>query len=499
LIDDINPVNLRAQHQSLSRRLAPDEAKIPEDSFVPQTHKFFGQGLIEKFFVTPKDAGNAGGTVSQGPAQAPQMQATSAGPAQPPENVSLKGAASQILTPQKRAGEKAWTLKFDHERVRYFHHGDGPVIARCHGGDSSPGIKSLDLQNAGKPLWSYDCAVESMSDPFIGKDLIAFGEKGKGVIALDSGTGKEVRRFPTEGEVQYSPFIDDRGRLFCADSSGQVYAFDSQSGELLWSRDMGDRKPSEKTLVVDNMVIFRDSEGVVHGIDGDRGKKRWKFKTGGCQYYRPIEGGSSGLIYTRMENELNTLLAIDAKNGKLRWKADTERWIEFYSTGEDTLYLGAGKSLSAINGATGDKKWEITSPGGDFKHPPTAAPDGHLYVHNEFTQGLYDLSNPDLDAVICIEPQSGNIDWVTHFPRYGPLYQDSPIPCGENLICLPSLHGDVLTGFSLPEKVKLDAAENQDGEESRITVSDDQDFVDVDGIRLPRNTMNHFALKRFAS
>lgn len=498
VINDINPINTGEQGQILPRQKLPEEGNIPEDTFVPQSHKFFGQGLIEKLFGGTKSPGHSGGTSGQGSDSVPPQTGQGSSPvaAQTAGKVGLKAAAQHILKPPKLKCEKQWTSKLDHEYVKYYHHGNGPVIASCSGGDSPPGIKSLDPRDGGKALWSYGARGDNLSEPFIGKDLIFFGEDCHGVVALDSRTGKEVRRFPTDGAVNFSPCVDDRGRLFCADSEGQVYAFDSGSGDLLWKKDLG--APSEKVLVVDNMVIIRDSEGRIYGLDGDRGKKKWSFKTGGCQYYRPIEGGSSGLIYTRRENELNTLLAIDVQKGKLRWQMDTERWIKFYSSHDGTLYLGAGKNLSAINGATGEKKWEIVSPGDDFSYPPAVGPDGHLFVHNEFTEGQYDLSNPDLDAVLSIEPQSGDIDWVSHFPRYGPMYNGSPIVCEGGLVCLPSLHGDVLTGFSAPDIKKIVASEGQQEEEARITVSDDQDFVDVNGVRLPRNAMNHYVLKRYS-
>lgn len=96
------------------------------------------------------------------------------------------------------------------------------------------------------------------------------------------------------------------GRVFVADRSGTVLAFDSQSGTPLWRFETGEVVDASPSAIGETLLVG-DVAGRLHALDVATGEKLWQVDTGAAITSTPVTAG--GVVY--LTSESGVIVAIE--------------------------------------------------------------------------------------------------------------------------------------------------------------------------------------------
>ncbi len=209
------------------------------------------------------------------------------------------------------------------------------------------------------------------------------------VLALDEATGKERWKFeyPAKYKISYpcgprcTPAVAD-GKVYTLGAEGNLYAFDAESGKVLWSHDFNKEYGTKTDLwgyaghpLVDGnkliCVVGGDGSYVV-AFDKDTGKEMWKNLTSPSQGYSPPAilniAGQRQLVLLRPD----AVTALDPETGQEIWSVPYESTnglvVMTPVLWNDYLFVGgyANKSMMlklAADGKSAEPVWK-----GDPEH-----------------------------------------------------------------------------------------------------------------------------------
>ena len=191
---------------------------------------------------------------------------------------------------------------------------------------------------------SRDFGDHTHSTPAINIESgIAFiGSNDNHLYALDAGSGEEIWKFETGGDIKSTAALFDESVLITA-WDGFLYKIDQVSGEEIWKfASHGKSMSSPSVDTDDRIVIFGSHDGNVYGIDFDTGEKIWKFRTG----QRIL---SSATIVNQSDGEgkiafigsaSDYLYGLDPKTGEQLWRFKTQGRVSSVPTIENgRMYL----------------------------------------------------------------------------------------------------------------------------------------------------------------
>ncbi len=208
-----------------------------------------------------------------------------------------------------------------------------------------------------------------------GSSIVADGKRvyvssrDKTLYAFDLATGKEQWRVQTQDMMTATPALY-RDTVLFADYKGIVQAVGASDGKQRWSYDA--RLPVAGDLVVDDNRVFVGSRTYdLIALDAANGKELWKH----YYWFSWIESPPvvrDGVVYTGSSDGVG-VFAIDARDGKLRWKAAVPGWAwPRTAVGKQLVVaatVGAGAypgnragSLVAIDRASGAIRWMYLDP-----------------------------------------------------------------------------------------------------------------------------------------
>lgn len=232
-----------------------------------------------------------------------------------------------------------------------------------------------------KLKWAYafrQTGVPLKSQPAVVDGVLYVGGPEGEFHALDARTGAERWTFDL-GAVDPAAVVLDgpavaRGKVYFGDSGGHVYALDKRNGRLVWATDTDEHPAGWHTsspLVHDGKVYIGSSSGENTGgvdspcctfrghldaLDADTGALVWRYYTvpepvqvgtwpSGAARFEPSGAGvwsspiidprtatlyvGTGQNYTGSAGDFDTLLALDARTGSVRWKqqvTDADTW-----------------------------------------------------------------------------------------------------------------------------------------------------------------------------
>jgi outer membrane protein assembly factor BamB len=228
-----------------------------------------------------------------------------------------------------------------------------------------------------------------------------------------NGTGvAEAAKLPTHFDVRrnlhwrtplpagHSSPVFTTDRIFVtASEEGLLYTIclDLTSGKILWQQEIPRHRrepfhrvngPASPSPVTDgsNVYVFFGDYGVVSYESN--GKERWRVPLG--PFSTPNGHGTSPILVNDTvvlmsdQDEMSYLLALDCKNGEIRWKVERPEVVHGYST--PTLYrpkdgplqiiTPSSYRISSYEATTGKRLWWSSGPTWQVK--PIAVVDGEM-------------------------------------------------------------------------------------------------------------------------
>ena len=201
---------------------------------------------------------------------------------------------------------------------------NAPTVADgvAYVGADDNNVYALDAET-GEALWSFETGDVIRSTPTVTGGAVYVGSNDNHVYALDASTGALLWRHDTGDSVQYSPVANGGLVYFGAlqDGDRKVHALDAMSGAQVWVSESPYPFGAEFTgAVADGMLYTRDDSGEFYALDASTGELVWSFSAGMGAESSPAV--VDGVVYL---TGVNAAYALDESTGELVWSYDTER------------------------------------------------------------------------------------------------------------------------------------------------------------------------------
>ncbi|MEE4199504.1 PQQ-like beta-propeller repeat protein [Erythrobacter sp.] len=313
-------------------------------------------------------------------------------------------------------------------------------------------------------------------------------DKSYGHLALSENPTKvwtaQIAGSNDREKLAASPVIGS-SRLYVEDTEGAIWAFDKDTGDVVWSRDENEIPDENRAAAFgggvsyDNGVIYAtNGVGEVKAKNAATGERIWKVKPAG-----PLRGSPTvafGQVYVMTQD--NQIIALNAANGELLWNesgsstqsgvfgvaapaAGQGTVIAGYSSGELSAYryengrtlwadalartnistkvstvtdidadpiidsgrvyaLGQGGRMAAYELVTGQRIWELNLAG----------------ISTPSIAGEWIFTLTDDARLLAIARSTGRVRWITQLQQYrdekdrkGPIFWTGPVLAGGHL------------------------------------------------------------------
>lgn len=227
----------------------------------------------------------------------------------------------------------------------------------CRSAALAPSRSCLSLSwtsNIGGNCW-MNAPVFSNGKVF-SASMDEFAHKTCFIAAFDASTGKLVWKFNTLYSIKNTLCIEGN-RLLATDENGFAYALDTETGSLLWKRDLG--KTSNPAFVsgssVNNGIYYTGFGNYLCALRVSDGSVIWRNSDWGG-------GEGTTATHTVAGNTLvassnwNALFGHDILSGSVKWK-HSDNGIRFRSSSpafsNDTLFVASDQSIVKMNANDG--------------------------------------------------------------------------------------------------------------------------------------------------
>lgn len=209
------------------------------------------------------------------------------------------------------------------------------------------------------------------------------------------------------GSFNLIPAVDEQ-RIFAIDSEGQLYAINSNTGQLLWQHKTGQRITAGVTAS-HGMILVSNINNQLLAYAQDTGRLLWQAILPNQLLVAPLISDDQVIVKT-IDGKL---ASYQLENGKLRWNYEhgapalvlhtPSMPIRVY--GEILVGYSDGK-LAAYTKDTGQLRWErsIAFPGGNNVVEQIIDVTPHLYLGTVYASSYS-------GQLAAIDPVSGRLKW----------------------------------------------------------------------------------------
>jgi len=175
-----------------------------------------------------------------------------------------------------------------------------------------------------KKLWSRDIGSSEAFGvgliPQIVDGRVYSADSAGNVIAIDAKSGKQIWRTYVEQKISGAVGVGG-SHVAVGTPDGKVVVLDREKGEIVWQKQVISEVLAPP-VIGDGVVVVRTVDGSVTGLDAESGDKKWTFR-------RPVPGltlrGSGapliteGVVIAGFAD--GKILAADIATGSIRWDA----------------------------------------------------------------------------------------------------------------------------------------------------------------------------------
>ncbi len=221
-----------------------------------------------------------------------------------------------------------------------------------------------------------------LSSPALDHGRVIFGSSDGHIYTLNAASGVLLWSFETGGVVHASPAIAG-GTVYIGSWDSYLYALDAETGLQKWRFKSGEDPVNHNQegfqsspAVADGTVYVGCRDGHVYAIDAQTGKKKWDYSTS-QSWVNGTPAVRGGIVYVGT-SDTHKFLALDARNGRLRYAVDAHALV-FGSAalGANLIYIGAFNGrLYALDVASGELAWQFQTDGAAADPLKVLAADG---------------------------------------------------------------------------------------------------------------------------
>ncbi|MCK1796735.1 PQQ-binding-like beta-propeller repeat protein [Streptomyces sp. XM4193] len=305
---------------------------------------------------------------------------------------SFEVHALDVATGKRRfkTNEVAWSMAVSGGRV---HASDGPSLFALNAKDGSERWKvAVDG-------WVYSLHVDM--------GTVLTGTRGGGVQAWESATGEllwTIAGAQTDFETpDAGPLVRGGVAYVCAD--GQLYALEARTGAERWRYPVGDSSATGgapvRLVPAEDGTVYVCAGSRVLCLDGASGAERWRFDAPAA-FLSPPElapgaAVSGGGVY--VVDYLGTVYALDPVNGHDRWRVPTEARssTEPVVVADGLVHVASGNALYTIDAVPGSARYRFSA-GSEIVGRPVA------------TQGRVHFGSGD-NCLYTLDAVAGTLRW----------------------------------------------------------------------------------------
>ncbi len=227
-------------------------------------------------------------------------------------------------------------------------------------------------REANEPMhrWATNLEEGIQSSPVLYSDTVIVGANDGRIYALETKKGKIRWRFGTKGAVTGTPLVVG-DTVYIGSSDRNFYALNAKDGKQI-ARFSAPAPIWGTAAKTGNVVCFSAGNNVI-GLSADLSKKLWQVSTGGFHQSRIASDGTA--FYAGFWD--NTLFAIEAATGNVRWKkafgVNSQGKLSFYYSpaiaspaveGNRVFAASNDGVLHALSAADGTELWTVRAPSG---------------------------------------------------------------------------------------------------------------------------------------
>ncbi|WP_245778628.1 outer membrane protein assembly factor BamB family protein [Halomicrobium zhouii] len=217
------------------------------------------------------------------------------------------------------------------------------------------------------------------------------------IYCLDRATGEQIWRRDIGGPIE-TPLQFDGSQLFfgttATDGPGTVLALNAVDGTPRWESALPTLTKSAPVLFGDS-VIVRDQSGDVLAFDQETGDQQWDrtFETHslGWSFQGPLVKNERVYTYgvDTTASQDNRLIALEATDGTTAWQREISAPVSMLASSPDHLFSVHRESLHAVAPRDGTIRWRRKLTG----QSNVLSVNGAVYVTNANSVTVYDTED----------------------------------------------------------------------------------------------------------
>jgi eukaryotic-like serine/threonine-protein kinase len=267
----------------------------------------------------------------------------------------------------KKTGHVQWEYDIRRDGEQSQFHGD-PLITDdlvvIGTGGTLGHVYAFD-RATGAVRWKYKVEATGVASDIVRlENQIFFVTIANDLVCLDLQSGKPKWFFhdaysPQEHCVTCaSPAVSD-GRVYFGGRNGFAYAVDSQSGRLIWKKDLGADVTTSAAVDHHNLYVGT-SKRHLYRLSTDSGAVLTDLPTESAPHRRLIIANDSLFVF--LGDEIFASFDLDLK--KLRWSAEaSKQWTSARPyLWQDAVLAGNRRELIALRASDGTREWSFQFP-----------------------------------------------------------------------------------------------------------------------------------------